>query len=179
MKAPERIETPRLILRKPTPGDAESIFARYASDPEVTRLLSWPTHQSIDDTRVFLAFSESEWQRWPAGPFLIESRSSHQLLGSTGFAFESPTEAATGYVLAKDAWGRGYATEALSAIVSLSPLLGLRRLYALCHPEHSASAHVLEKCGFQCETLVHHPAAFPNLASDQHHRCLLFSRSFG
>ena len=42
MKGPERFETSRLVLRKPTLADAEAVFIRYASDPEVTRYLGWP-----------------------------------------------------------------------------------------------------------------------------------------
>src|SRR5262249_54999274 len=143
-----RIETARLVLRKPTPTDAEAIFERYSSDTEVTKYLGWPRHQSIEQTRQFLAFSEAEWGRWPAGPYLIESRDDRKLLGSTGLAFETPTVAITGYVLARDAWGRGYATEALTAIVTSASVLGVRRLYALCHPANRASIRVLEKCGF-------------------------------
>jgi [ribosomal protein S5]-alanine N-acetyltransferase len=147
LKAPERIETARLILRKPVLGDAASIFSRYASDRDVTKYLAWSRHQSLADTESFVAFSDSEWHRWPAGPYLIESHTG-QLLGSTGLAFESPKTASTGYVLAKDAWGKGYATEALHAMVTLASSLHLENLYALCHPENSASIRVLEKCGF-------------------------------
>src|SRR5262249_10452963 len=89
MKGLERFETSRLVLRKPTLADAEAVFVRYASDPEVTRYLGWPRHQSVDDTRAFLTFSEAEWSRWPVGPYLIESRSEHKLLGGTGLGFES------------------------------------------------------------------------------------------
>src|SRR5438034_11247057 len=110
MKGPERIETARLVLRKPTSADAENVFHGYSSDPEVTRFLGWPRHRSIEQTRLFLTYSEAEWQRWPAGPYLIESRLpassssvSRRLLGSTGLAFETSLVAATGYVLAKDA----------------------------------------------------------------------------
>ena len=39
---PERLDTERLVLRRPRPADAQAIFARYSSDPEVTRLLGWP-----------------------------------------------------------------------------------------------------------------------------------------
>ena len=99
MKGPERIETTRLVLRKPAQADAGAIFARYASDPEVTRYLGWPRHQTIEQTKSFLAFSEAEWNRWPAGPYLIESLGERKLLGSTGLAFETPAIAATGYVL--------------------------------------------------------------------------------
>src|SRR6266545_7718451 len=120
MKGPERIETARLLLRKPIFEDAEAVFSGYASIPEVTKYVGWPRHRSLEDTKSFLRYSAAEWERWPAGPYLIESRADQQLLGSTGLGFESPNVAATGYVLARDAWGHGYATEALSAIVTLA-----------------------------------------------------------
>src|ERR1700722_11229876 len=111
MKGPEGVETDRLVLRKPAIADAEAVFARYAGDAEVTKYVGWPRHQSVDYSRAFLRFSESEWSRWPAGPYVIESRTDRRLLGGTGLGFESPSVASTGYVLAKDSWGRGYATE--------------------------------------------------------------------
>jgi RimJ/RimL family protein N-acetyltransferase len=165
--APERIETERLLMRRPRLSDADSIFARYASDPEVTRFMAFPRHRSLEDTRAFLEWSEAEWGRWPAGPYLIEAREGGTLLGSTGFAFETPRRAATGYVLARDAWGLGYATEALGAVVAAARPLGVRRLYALCHPDHEASAHVLEKCGFVREAILRRHSVFPNLAPDE------------
>jgi RimJ/RimL family protein N-acetyltransferase len=151
-------------LRPPAAGDAEAIFRRYASDPRVTRYLAWPTHRTLSDTEGFLGFCTAEWERWPAGPLLIESRADGSLLGSTGLGFETPLQASTGYVLAYDAWGLGYASEALAAIRDRAAGLGLERLYALCHPEHRASARVLEKCGFVREGTLRGFAQFPNLA---------------
>jgi RimJ/RimL family protein N-acetyltransferase len=157
------LETDRLLLRRPRADDARRIFERYASDPRVTRYLGWPTHHSLTDTEGFLGFCDAEWQRWPAGPFLIEARANGVLLGSTGLGFESSSNASTGYVLAHDAWGHGYATEALIAMRDLAARLRVTRLHALCHPEHRASAHVLEKAGFALEgTLLAH-TVFPNL----------------
>lgn len=178
MKGPERIETNRLVLRKPTPADAEAVFSRYASDAEVTKLVSFPRHRSVEDTHAFLAFSDAEWQKWPAGPYLIESRADQQLLGGTGLSFETPTVAATGYVLARDAWGHGYATEALHAMVELARDLGVRRLYALCHPANPASARVLQKCGLTGEGLLSRHSEFPNLAPGEVQDCLCYSRVF-
>jgi ribosomal-protein-alanine N-acetyltransferase len=163
MKAPTRVETERLVLVVPTAADAEAIFHRYASDPGVTKYLGWPTHGSIAQTRGFLEFSESEWTRWPAGPYLIRSRATGELLGGTGFTLESAAEAMTGYVLAQEAWGRGYATEALGAMVELSRSIDIARLFAFCHPDHRASARVLEKCGFARDAAADRPMLFPNL----------------
>ena len=162
VNAPERIETARLVLRRPLSRDASAMFERYASDPDVTRFVSWPTHRSVADTLAFLQFSDAEWDRWPGGPFLIASRADGRVLGSTGLGFESPDRAMTGYVLAKDSWGLGYATEALQAVVDLARQTGVVRLYALCHPEHLASRHVLEKCDFTLEGAWRNYAEFPN-----------------
>jgi len=163
-RAPERFETERLVLRRPRPEDAEAIFARYASDSEVTRLLSFPRHLSLDDTRGFLAVSDAEWSRWPAGPYLAERRGTGVLLGSTGLSFETEQRAATGYVLAKDSWGQGYATEALRAMVEVARGAGVLRLYALCHTDHAVSARVLEKAGFAREGTLRRYFVFPNLS---------------
>ena len=139
------------------------MFARYASDPVVTRYLGWATHRAVDETRAFLALSDAEWDRWPAGPYLICSRADGGLLGGTGLGFETPHRASTGYVLARDAWGQGYATETLQAIVATAHPAGVQRLYALCHPDHRPSRRVLEKCGFQLEGTLRRHTEFPNL----------------
>jgi RimJ/RimL family protein N-acetyltransferase len=172
----ELIETSRLQLRRPTADDAEAIVTRYASDREVTRYVGWPRHASVDDTRAFLAFSESLWGRWPAGPYLILSRDDGRLLGSTGLIFETPSRAATGYVLARDAWGRGFATEALGAMVDLAGKTGVLRLYALCHHAHRASARVLEKADFSREGTLRRYAEFPNLSPGAPQDVLCYSR---
>jgi [ribosomal protein S5]-alanine N-acetyltransferase len=156
------IETERLVLRRPRLDDAEDVFGRYASDVEATRYMAWPRHETLEQTRAFLVFSDTEWEKWPAGPLLIHARGDGRLLGSTGYAFEDASTAATGYILARDSWGQGYATEALRAIVAHAPALGIRRLQALCHADHRASWHVLEKCGFSRQAGAP-PTRFPNL----------------
>lgn len=172
------IETARLILRRPTMDEAAAIFERYASDPEVTRYVGWPRHRSIEDTRGFLTFSDADWARWPAGPYLIFDREGTRLLGGTGFAFETPYRAATGYVLARDAWGRGIATEALAAMTDLAPRLGIVRLYALCHTMHAPSFRVLEKSAFEREGILRRACEFPNLAPGEPNDVFCYSRIF-
>lgn len=165
--ASERFQTERLILRRPTASDADAIFERYASDPEVTRFLAWPRHVSVEDAQVFLAYSNAEWRQWGCGPYLAHLRADGRLLGSTGLAFESRTIASTGYVLARDAWGLGYATEMLTAMVEVGRGIGLRRLYAICHVEHRASARVMEKGGLVREGVLPAHTVFPNLGPDR------------
>ncbi len=155
--------TSRLVLRPPRQTDAAEIFERIASDAQVARFVAWPRHTTIQDTEAFLSFSEAEWARWPLGPLLITSRRDGAILGSTGLAFETSYRASTGFVLARDAWGSGFASEALSAVVNIAAALGVQRLYALCHVSHEKSVRVLENCGFVREGTLHKYAVFPNL----------------
>lgn len=177
-KAPERVETERLVLRRPTVDDAQAVFDCYASDVEVSRYLAWRLHQSSEMTRSFLEFSDAEWTRWPAGPYLIESRADGRLLGGTGLAFETSYRASTGYVIARGDWGRGYATEAVQAMVDVSRQVGVVRLYALCHVDHCKSARVLEKTGFAREGILQKYLEFPNLAPGNPSDVYCYARLF-
>ena len=177
MKAPPLVQTPRLILSAPTAADAELVFQRYASDDNVTRYVGWPTHRTVADTQGFLAFSAAQWAQEGAGPYLIWARADGQLLGSTGIGLEADGQAVTGYVLATDAWGKGYATEALAAVVDVATDIGVRQLYALCHSQHRASSRVLEKCGFSRDGSWDRPLEFPNLAARQPQDVLCYRRS--
>lgn len=179
MKAPELIETRRLHLRRPLAHDAEAIFYTYASNPLVTRYLSWPTHRSVDDSRAFIRWSDAEWQRWPAGPYLVFDRyADGRLLGSTGLAFSDPTTASTGYLFAHAVWGQGFATESLETMVNLAHEIGVLRLEAVCHIEHVTSAHILEKCGFRPESPLQAHTLFPNLAPGIRSDVLRYVRFF-
>jgi ribosomal-protein-alanine N-acetyltransferase len=161
----------------PVAADAAIIFQRYASDDTVTKYLGWPTHRTVADTQDFLAVSALQWEREGAGPYLIWGRADGRLLGSTGLGLELNGQAITGYVLAADAWGKGYATEALTAMVDVASDIGLRQLYALCHPQHRASIHVLGKCGFGVDESWHRQLEFPNLAAGTKQDVLCFRRA--
>ena len=163
MRAPESFTTERLLLRRPTLADAPAIFARYAGDPEVTRWMGWPRHHAIAETEAFIRWSDQSWTAAPCGPYLIFARDGGELLGSTGLDIEAPWRASTGYVLACDAWGRGYATEATRAMAQLADALELARVQAYCHVDHHASSHVLAKAGFIREGVLRRYILFPNL----------------
>jgi RimJ/RimL family protein N-acetyltransferase len=125
--------------------------------------MSFRRHESVETVREFLAASEAEWRDSPGGPYLISARTDGRLLGGTGLRFETPWRAETGYILAKDAWGKGYATEALRGVVDAARRSGVERLQALCHPDNVRSSRVLEKCGFAREGLLRRHSLLPNL----------------
>ncbi|XOV84583.1 MAG: GNAT family N-acetyltransferase [bacterium] len=172
-----QITTQRLQLRKPILADAQAIFDNYASDPEVTRYLSWPTHTTLADTRAFIEFSDSQWSASGTGPYLIETQHNQQIIGSTGLSLDTPYRASTGYVFARTAWGNGYAGEVLAAMVELAEKLGVHRLEAITHVRHSVSANVLVKGGFRKEGVLREHTCFPNLNDSTPQDICMFGRT--
>lgn len=146
--APESFPCPRLLLRRPTLLDAEAIFARYASDADVTRLLAWPRHRDLGDTLAFLAWSDACWARDGVGPYLVTTPDGAEVLGSTGLERVDATSARVGYLLVPVAQGRGLATEALRGVVHVARAEGLRTLIAEVHPDNAASLRLLDDAGF-------------------------------
>ena len=146
------LETARLRLRKLTPGDAEDVFV-YNSDPEVVRYLLWTEHRSLaesqaDIERVIKGYDQGSDLRWG-----IELKSTGRVIGGCKLTCVlEHKRAEAGYVLAREHWGQGYATETVRAILQYGFYdLELNRIEALTFAEHTASGRVLEKCGFQCE----------------------------
>jgi len=163
----KQIQTPRLLLRRPRPDDAEAVFTGWASDPVATRYLSWPRHTSTADTLAFIHWSDEEWGRWPGGPLVVESLEIGALLGGSGLSFKTAGLAEIGYVFSQQAWGQGYATETVLAVLEAARLLAPLDLIAGVHPDNTASVRVFEKCGFTGEGMVREHARFPNLDPDR------------
>lgn len=173
---PETIETDRLILRRPKTSDAQDIFDLYASDPDVTKYMSWPTHEHVETTNEVVEAWIDQWQTGGnGGAFLITDKVTGSLLGGTGFDLHSQLVASTGYVFPKSEWGKGYATETLGAILELGKAYGLKRLFAYCHHAHRDSAHVMEKNGFEFEGKLRNYIEFPNLTPGEMTDVLMFA----
>jgi ribosomal-protein-alanine N-acetyltransferase len=145
-----RITTERLVLRGFTADDHDGVHA-YASDPEVVRFMDWGPN-TPEDTAAFLAYAmRSSRTRYP---FAVVRRSDQALIGGAELhvVSEEHRRAELGYVLARAAWGRGYATEAARALLDFGlGSLGLHKIAATCDPENHGSAGVLRKIGMRPE----------------------------
>ena len=84
MSIPDEIFTERVCLRPPRESDAEQIFARYASDLEVSRYLSWLTHQTLDDTVEYLQRALDDIAAGTVVSRMVFERDSGRLLGAVG-----------------------------------------------------------------------------------------------
>ena len=62
-KGTQTIETSRLLLRKAVREDAEAMFRNWASDPEVTKYLTWPTYEKVETAYQILDLWASEYEK--------------------------------------------------------------------------------------------------------------------
>jgi ribosomal-protein-alanine N-acetyltransferase len=150
------IETPRLILRKMRLTDADDLFA-YARDPEVSRYLVWTPHQNIEETRGYINYVNSQYDKGLLEDWGIEYRQSHTFIGTAGYFFwDVPhSRAEIHYCLAKDYWHKGLMPEALRAILRFGfERMQLNRIEAKCFPENLGSEKVLKKIGMQFEGIM-------------------------
>ena len=92
-----------------------------------------------------------------------------------GFRVSDPTGSDDGYVLARDAWGKGFATEALTAIIDVASRIGVSRLFAPCHIENRPSQRVLEKCAFVRDDVLKPMMEFPNLSPGVRREALYYA----
>lgn len=173
MLIPERVETPRLILTRLQLTDAEEIFYTYASKPESTRYVSWPTHTTLKDTRTFLLYARNAWTQGLDYSFAVRLKGSNRLIGACGFLNDAG-KVQLGYVFGSLHWGKGYATEAANAVVQLLLTLPVHKIGSFVDVDNKASIRVLEKCGFRVEAVVKDWWRFPN-QNNQLKDCVLFT----
>lgn len=175
-RIPEKLKTACFELRRPHIADAEAIFSAYATDLEVTRYLGWKPHRDVAVTRLFLKTLDEEWNRSTGFPFMICAREEpHQIIGNI-HVHVNHRGVSFGYVLRRESWGQGCATEVLTHLIehALAQPTTLRT-YAFCDVENRASARVMEKAGMQKEGLLRRYFLHPNI-SDEPRDCLLYSR---
>ena len=151
------IETARLILRPFQAGDAEDMFSNWASDPEVTRYLTWPSHHSIEITRMLL----DDWiPRYADGGYFnwaIVWKESGRVIGNISVVrLEEAIEAAEiGYCLSRSCWGNGLMPEALRAVMDyLFDTVGISRIYAGHDANNPNSGRVMTKAGMKQEGVL-------------------------
>jgi RimJ/RimL family protein N-acetyltransferase len=144
--------TPRLLLRPGFPEDAPALAAAM-SDAAIARNLAvvpWP--YSLRDAEAFLASP-----RDPVLPSLLileRGEAAPQLVGSCGLGRRPSGAVEMGYWIARSHWGRGFATEACTALVDIARTLGLAQLEASHFIDNPASARVLDKLGFESTGLI-------------------------
>lgn len=149
---PEKVETDRLVLRPWTMDDAEALNL-FARDPELGPQAGWAPHGSIDDSRRVL-----EDILMVPGSYAITLGASGGVVGAAAFVDIDPAagvpadEPVIGFWVGKPFQNRGYATEALKALVGTAfEDLGAERVWSGYYEGNEPSAAVQEKAGFKSD----------------------------
>ena len=148
------VETARLILRPYRAGDADAVAAMMA-DEEVMRHLGGHGIGREEAWRKLLC-CHACWSLLGFGYWAVERRSDGAMIGQAGFAdFQREMIPSLrglpemGWLLAREAFGQGYATEAAAAgLAWLDAALSPPETVAIIDHGNAASIRVAEKCGF-------------------------------
>lgn len=165
MARTDRLDTARLVLR-PWRDDAEDLaaYARLSADPEVMRHVGDGLPLARELAAAQLARFVEHWEQHGYGLYAVQARGDDgrpplpgTVLGFTGLLRATepgvrPGDVEIGWRLAREHWGRGYATEAARAVRDHAfATLRLARLVALIRPANAASERVARKLGMELE----------------------------
>ena len=149
------LETERMRLTPLVADDTRHIFPLMA-DAEV--MAFWDVGE-IDDPDVIaniVAGQVDEMTEGRAVYWTLHTLGGGQFIGTCDISEidRRHKRAEVGFMLGREAWGQGYAQEAMQAVLSYAATLGLRRLLARTHLGNRRSDSLLEKLGFQEEGIL-------------------------
>jgi RimJ/RimL family protein N-acetyltransferase len=134
------ITTPRLTLRRARMSDLTDVHAML-SHPAAMRYWSTPEHETLDQSRAWLAGMVTG--NPGEDDFLVEHQG--RVIGKAG-AWNLPE---VGFLLHPDHWGKGLAHEAMTAVIAhLFATHPLPALTAEVDPRNAASLRLLARLGF-------------------------------
>lgn len=135
----------RLFLRPIFPEDWEALYERIADRAIVRNLARAPWPYAPEDAQAYAARGQD--MQCPGFTIFLPSAQGETLIGGVGFG-EDEGEIELGYWIARDHWGRGFATEAVCGLLQIGRMLGYERIVAGHFLDNPASGRVLEKSGF-------------------------------
>ena len=169
------LTTTRLQLRQMQPTDAEAFFALF-SDEETMQFYGHEPHRSLDETRAAIEQAQARYTRREAIRWGITLKGEDHIIGSCSFHHFGTGfhRAETGYDLNRACWGRGFMTEAMSAILTYGfAELGLHRVEAIIDIANERSKSLLLKLGFTYEGNLRQRYSLRDHFEDEHYFGLL------
>lgn len=149
------LETERLILRRIKSSDAKPMFDNWASDDEVTKYLTWPTHSSVDVSKDVISewiqnYSDNKFYQW--GIALKDNVD--EPIGSISVVHmdDDIDMVHIGYCIGRKWWHQGVTSEAFKEVIRfLIEEVGAKRIESRHDSNNPNSGKVMIKCGLQYE----------------------------
>lgn len=130
------------------------MYENWASDPEVTRFLTWPTHASPEVSGQLLQMWVQRYDDPRNYQWAIVLKEIGQPIGSISVVKmdEDVSMMQVGYCIGRKWWRRGITSEAMKAVMDfLFDAVGAERVEARHDPRNPNSGAVMRKCGMQYE----------------------------
>jgi ribosomal-protein-alanine N-acetyltransferase len=153
MTAPQKLRTARLLLRSFEGEDIPAIVRLAGAREIAATTVQIPYPYAEEDARSFLAKASEDFLAGRCASFAISILPDLEICGAVGLHIaDAHRHAELGYWIGVPFWGKGYATEAASAVVAFGfEVLRLHRIYAHHFAGNTASQRVLEKIGMRHE----------------------------
>ena len=142
------LHTPRLTLRPLAPEDAVTLHGIYQVEG-VLQYFPNPNPPPLEKVERFITGQQAHWDTYGYGNWGIVPKGKRDIIGWAGLQFLPETnETEVGYLLNRQSWGKGYATEARRASLRFGfEGFNFPEIIALVHPDNAASLKVAAKCG--------------------------------
>ena len=143
-------ETERLVLRRHEFSDAEDMYNNYCGNDNVTKYLSWATHESLESTKDYLkSVALPKYEKENTYLWAIVLKETNQVIGcieasNVDLQLKSVM---LGWVLSENYWGCGIMTEAACVIRDYLFSEGFVRIWAYHNVENLKSGRVMQKIG--------------------------------
>lgn len=151
----QTLETDRLLLRRFEIGDADAMFQNWASDPEVTKYLTWPAHSGVHVSRAVLedwvsSYSQENYYQWA----IVLKENGNEPIGSISAVNlnDDISMVHIGYCLGRAWWRQGIMSEALKTVMDFFfDQVEANRIESRHDPRNPHSGMVMRKCGMKYE----------------------------
>ncbi len=150
MQGTKELRTERLFLRRYKPEDAEILYQRFGTDPVMVRYSGWNPYASLEMAKETVERFIRDYEKPAFYGWAIEYNG--ELIGIIGaYDYDSETnQIETGISIAREYWGKGFATEALRAVLKyLTEEEGILTVTAWCASENTGSMKAMIKAGMK------------------------------
>jgi [ribosomal protein S5]-alanine N-acetyltransferase len=148
------LETNRLVLRNLVLADAADLYRIY-SDPETMKFMGKAPDSVAEERSHIQSHIAHHYEKYGVGLWATVLKENNRLIGRCGLMrkqIEGVEEVEIAYLLDREYWGKGLATEAAEAIVMHGyAKYGCKRIVAVIHPQNVASIRVIEKIRMKYE----------------------------
>lgn len=145
-KGTETIITKRLILRKFSLDDCEDMFI-WASNPEVTKYLSYNSHKTIKDSKDIISFWISKYENASTYNWAIQYKGT--VIGNIDVVEQNENSCHLGWQIDKPYWNMGIMTEAASAVLDYLFGVGYKYISSAHDAKNIGSGRVMQKIGMK------------------------------